>query len=195
MVLREPLSTIYSSAFKYLRLCPVFLGVKSSLYKRWYIWSPVGTLAILYWDSPLYLQNIFSYPFILTSSVDLEVKYIAYFPICIFQMKKWSVSEVKWLWRPCCDWLICLYIKSPEGQSIFYMWTNSDLIVFVTYAPTFLGTLLILSFMQVAKPLIYLSISFNTFTCVSHDWGCCLGNHESIIPSREKSDRTQHPWL
>lgn len=92
------------------------------------------------------------------------------------------------------DWYPYI-LNHQEGQPISYMRANSDLIVYVTYAQTFLGTLLILCFMQVEKPLLYLSVSFNALTCVSHDWGCCLGNHESIIPSGEKSDKTQHPWM
>lgn len=37
--------------------------------------------------------------------------------------------------------------------------------------------------------------SLSILICVSHDWVCCAGNHQGIIPNGEKSDKTQCSWL
>jgi hypothetical protein len=65
------------------------------------------------------------------------------------------------------DWLISLCIKSSAESTVFYTWANSGLIVFVTYPPTFWGTVLTLHFMWKTKkaspPCVTICLSSYSF--------------------------------
>lgn len=95
------------------------------------------------------------------------------------------------------DFLTSSYIKSSEGKTIFYPWANSGLIVWVVcWNHLRDGTHTVFYAKKTKTPSpTFNNLSLIIFTCVSHDWVCYFRNHQSIIPNRGKSDKTQCSWL
>lgn len=210
------LTTLYSS-------CNSFLSFPLS--KVLYLRYNISNYKLIFTINQKIVNNIYLIPYNyktafyllypLASSKHLEAEYMENNSISIFQMRI-SPSKVKWLfqiphpirydtrnWTRSSEsrmWLTDVLMNemnSGEISPLHMSELSSDCFcyIFPNIQRDSPRVLFLWKTKKASSPCVAIYLSFISLICVSHDWVSCVGNHQSIIPNRENSDKTLCSWL